>query len=381
MSGCGQLDLRSLDLNPEVPASDLHHDALSGKRENDGLDALRSGLVNFHATFLVQSLVSRFGSVDGDVTGRIQLDTVFAVDDGDDLVSVATLVGGDGDFGLFVAIGQQDVRAIADGVIVIGAVEGVDGLGTDVAFGLGNGSGGDVGRVTDEVAVGPQGIEDLGVGVGQRRETRPFGESQTDVVGHQSFHGTDKSQVAGPGQRIASDDPAGAVRSVGLALDVLDGEWVELVVEPLAERVGPVSHGLGQILRLGGHFVDVVSLVQLTCFGASRAAVHESGGHVLLALLSGRTVHGGLCGRFVAVDLGFEDDLGLVAMLAETDCILFGHVQDVLAESVSGRLVPVADGPVADVVVDLPVGADVGSSGRIFLDLDVGKVLGVPGVL
>ena len=31
-------------------------------------------------------------------------------------------------------------------------------------------------------------------------------------------------------------------------------------------------------------------------------------------------------------------------MLAETEGILFGHVQDVLDESVNGRLAPVADG-------------------------------------
>ena len=34
---------------------------------------------------------------------------------------------------MFVAIGQQDVGAIADGVIAVGAVEGVvDDLGTDI---------------------------------------------------------------------------------------------------------------------------------------------------------------------------------------------------------------------------------------------------------
>ena len=379
--GSGQLDVGALDLDEEVEALDLHDDAVASVGVDDGLDGLFTGFTDLETGLLIHGLVRGLGTVDGDVTGRVQLDGVLAVDDSDDLVSIVSLVGGDGDLGLFVAIGQQDMGAIADGVVVESAIEGVDSLVTDVAPGLGNGSGSDVDGIANKVATSAQWVEDLGVGVGQRRETLPFGETETDIVSNQSFHGADESHVAGSGERITLDDPASAVRSVRLSLGVLDGEGVEFVIEPLTERIGPVSHGLGQVLGLGGHFVVVVSLIHLTGFSASGAAVHESGGHILLALLSSRAVHGGLGGSFVAEDLGFEDDLRLVAMLTETDGVFFSHVQDILAETVSRRLVPVADGPVTDVVVDLPVGADVGSSGSIFLDLDVGEILGVPGIL
>ena len=150
----------------------------------------------------------------------------------------------------------------------------------------------------------------------------------------------------------------------------------------MAERIDPVRQGLGQILGFRGQFVVVVGLIQLTSFSASRTAVHESSGHILLALLSGGAVHGGLGGVVVTIGIDFQADLVLVALLTERDCILFGQVQNIFAETVNGRIVPVADRIVTDVVVDLPVGDGVllraRSSRRVFLNLDVSEVLGVP---
>lgn len=68
-------------------------------------------------------------------------------------------------------------------------------------------------------------------------------------------------------------------------MHVFYGEWVKLVVEPMAERVGSVSHWLGQVLGLGGYFVEVeVDVFPVKVFGASRATIHESGGRLALAL-------------------------------------------------------------------------------------------------
>ena len=106
--------------------------------EDDGLDFLGTLVTDFKTGFLVQLLEFILVSVDGDVTSRVQFDGVLSVDDGDNLLSLATLVGGDGDLGFFVAIGHQNVWALVDGVVVVGAIVSVDGIGSNVAPGLGD---------------------------------------------------------------------------------------------------------------------------------------------------------------------------------------------------------------------------------------------------
>ena len=97
--------------------------------------------------------------------------------------------------------------------------------------------------------------------------------------------------------------------------------------------------------------------------------------------MASRAVHGGLSGVIVAVDLSLEADLGLVALFSESNLILFGHVKNILAETVSGWFVPVAGSSVANGEVDLLVRTNAGSSSGVLFDLDIGEVLGVPGIL
>lgn len=378
--GSGQLDVRSLDLDPEVPVPDFQGDTLTRVGVDDGLDASVGRFVDLDSALLLQALESSLGSVDGNVTSGVQFDGILTPDDGNDLLAIASVTGGDGDLGFLVAIGHEDVRAVGNGVVVVGTIVGPDGISSNVALGFGDSTGGDVGGVAQEVARSAQRVEDLAVSVGQRRPG-PVLIAPTNVPGDQSLAGTDESHVGGSSHGIALDDPAGAVSGVGLSLDVLDGEGVQHLVDPLTASVQPVRHGLGQVLDLSAQLVVVVGLVQTAGFGASGASVHETGGQILLALLAGRAVHGRLGGVFVAVDLSLEADLVVVALFTEGDVILLGQVENILAESVGGGLVPVAGSRVADGVVDLPVGADVGAGRDVLLDHEIGEVLGVPSIL
>jgi len=200
-------------------------------------------------------------------------------------------------------------------------------------------------------------------------------------VGNDGLEGANPSHVAGASSRIILDVPGGTVRGVG-AVSMLDGVVINSVVDPVAELVKERSNGSGQVLSLSGELVVVVGLVQVAGLLASGASVHESLGHILLAFLANGAVQSDLGGMLVTEDLSLETDLaGLVAILTEGDGLIVGQVEDILAESVLRSLVPVADSPVVDGVVNLLVGIDAGASGGVLLNLPVSVVLGVPRVL
>jgi hypothetical protein len=64
--------------------------------------------------------------------------------------------------------------------------------------------------------------------------------------------------------------------------------------------------------------------------------------------LAGRAVHGGLGCLFVTVCLGSKTDPGLVAFFSERNLFFVVQMKDIVAEPVSRRIVPVADGCVTE---------------------------------
>lgn len=366
------LDVGSLDLDEQVQGGNLQDDAIEDGID-DGLDDVV--VADLEAAVLVQALVTELGSVHDDVASGVQLDGVVEVHHLDHLVG-ALLTSSDGQLGLLGAIREEDVLALIHGVVVEASVEGVDGLGSNEALVLGSSAGGHVGRLADPVGSSVHGEGGRPPGL-----DRVLAVQLADVVGNEGLSGEDEGPVAGLIVRIVLDVPVGAVRGV-VTVGLLNGEGVQDVGDVLADGLEPAGERGGKfLLNLGGHLVVVVGLVQIAGLLASRAAVHEAFRHVLLALLSDRAVHGVLGGEVVAVSLGLDTDPVLVAVLAEADGLVSGHVEDVLAESVVRRLVPVAHGGVAEGVLVLLVCVHAGSNGGVLLDAEVGEVLGVPAVL
>jgi hypothetical protein len=56
-------------------------------------------------------------------------------------------------------------------------------------------------------------------------------------------------------------------------------------------------------------------------------------------------------------------------------------MQDILAEAVSWRFVPITDGCVTDRVVEFLSSGSIGTVRSVLFDLDIGEVLSVPGIL
>ena len=101
------LNLDSHSVPAPVPASDLH-DETSGNRVDDSLDFLGSRSADSNTALLLPGLVRRFGSVDCDPAGRIEFNNILSEDGGDNLLSLATLVGGDGEFGFLSAVRDRN---------------------------------------------------------------------------------------------------------------------------------------------------------------------------------------------------------------------------------------------------------------------------------
>ncbi len=111
-------------------------------------------------------------------------------------------------------------------------------------------------------------------------------------------------------------------------------------------------------------------MIQAARFGASRTTVLESIFHILLALKTNGAIFGGFSGSFVTSQLGCEFDL-VLAFGSESEVVFFDHFENILAESISGWLVPVAGSDIADGEVNLLSR----SFGCAVLPLPVGNVL------
>ena len=150
--GGAQGDVLALDLHEEVDAVQVELDSAGhGVDIGDQLLAI-DDLDAAAQRFLV--------TVDGDGTSGVDFDDVLLVDDGDDLATLS-LTSQDGEVVVLPAVGDQDVVAAIEGVVVGGSVESVDGPGSDEALGLGDVGQGQTSGALDEAVTSLQGVPDL----------------------------------------------------------------------------------------------------------------------------------------------------------------------------------------------------------------------------
>jgi hypothetical protein len=374
----GQFNMGSLDLDVNVQVCIHLHDNAVLDGVNNSLNGLVVPVADLESGVLIKGLDSGLSSVNGNVTGGVQLNGIISVDDLNNLV-LAFLASQNDNVGLLGAVGHQNMLALVNSVVVQTAIVGENGLGTHEALVLGCSSKSQVNSFAGDAVTSLQGVKSFEIGKGKGREGLVI-FTNVYVVGNDSFSRADDGPVAGASEGIALNSPGGTVRGVRI-VSMLNGEVVNNVGDPVADPVSDLGDGSGQVVGFGGQFVVVVSLIQVAGLFAIGASVHETLSHILLAFLSNGAVHGVLGSIFITEKLGLEANLRLIAVLTETNGFVVGHIQNILAKSVMGSLVPVADGVPANGVVYPLVGiGGAWPGGGVLFDAEVSKVLAVPGV-